>query len=126
MMLSANASTSRSFCPETRPGGITPFPASIRSFATESGIGAPWSFGPILPPRPSVPWQGEQVWLKIVSPRYWSPRVYGVFAVKVLFVRSRSYPGWVLPLAGGTLFAVLTGLWLSSSLWYLTQVRFGF
>jgi hypothetical protein len=52
--------------------------------------------------------------------------VYGVFAVKVLFVRSRSYPGWVLPVAGGTLFSVLAGLWLTSSLWYFTNVRFGF
>jgi hypothetical protein len=52
--------------------------------------------------------------------------VYGVFVVKVLFVRSRSYPGWVLPVAGGTLFSVLAGLWLTSSLWYFTNVRFGF
>ena len=52
--------------------------------------------------------------------------VYGVFAVKMLFVRSRSYPGWVLPVAGGAMFAVLAGLWASSSLWYFTNVRFGF
>jgi hypothetical protein len=52
--------------------------------------------------------------------------VYGVIAVKLLFVRSRSYPGWLLPVAGGTLFAVLAGLWASSSLWYFTTVRFGF
>ncbi len=52
--------------------------------------------------------------------------VYGVFAVKMLFVRSRSYPGWLLPVAGGTMFAVLAGLWASSSLWYFTEIRFGF
>jgi hypothetical protein len=52
--------------------------------------------------------------------------IYGVFAVKVLFVRSRAYPGWVLPVAGGTLFSVLAALWLTSSLWYFTEVRFGF
>jgi hypothetical protein len=51
---------------------------------------------------------------------------YGVFAAKVLFVRSRSYPGWVLPVAGGTLFTVLAVLWTTSSLWYFTDVRFGF
>ncbi len=26
---------------------------------------------------------------------------YGAFAAKVLFVRDHSYPGWVLPVAGG-------------------------
>ena len=52
--------------------------------------------------------------------------VYGVFAVKMLFVRSRSYPGWLLPVASGTMFAVLVGLWGSSSLWYFTNIRFGF
>lgn len=52
--------------------------------------------------------------------------VYGVFAVKMLFVRSGSYPGWLLPVAGGAMFTVLAGLWASSSLWYFTNVRFGF
>ena len=52
--------------------------------------------------------------------------LYGVFAAKVLFVRSRSYPGWVLPVAGGTLFSVLAVLWVTSGLWYFTHVRFGF
>jgi len=52
--------------------------------------------------------------------------IYGVFAVKVLVVRNRAYPAWVLPVAGGTLFAVLAGLWLTSSFWYFTNVRFGF
>jgi hypothetical protein len=52
--------------------------------------------------------------------------MYGVFAAKIIFVRSRAYPAWVLPVAGGTLFALLATLWLSSAFWYLTQVRFGF
>jgi uncharacterized protein DUF6529 len=51
---------------------------------------------------------------------------YGVFAVKVFAVRERSLPGWALPLAGGTLFAVLATLWATSSFWYFTNVRFGF
>src|SRR5438105_14731706 len=51
---------------------------------------------------------------------------YGVFAVKVFVVREHSLPGWALPLAGGTLFAVLATLWATSSLWYFTNVRFGF
>ena len=52
--------------------------------------------------------------------------VYGVFAVKVLFVHDHDHPRWTLPLVGGTLFAVLVALWSTSSLWYFTQVRFGF
>jgi hypothetical protein len=52
--------------------------------------------------------------------------IYGVFVVKVFFVRDREHPRWVLPVVGGTLFTVLAALWSTSSLWYFTQVRFGF
>jgi hypothetical protein len=52
--------------------------------------------------------------------------VYGVFAAKVLIVRDRSLPGWALPAAGATLASTLGLLWLTSSLWYFTNVRFGF
>ena len=50
---------------------------------------------------------------------------YGVFAAKVLIVRDRALPSWALPIAGITLASVLGVLWLSSSLWYFTTVRFG-
>jgi hypothetical protein len=52
--------------------------------------------------------------------------LYGVFAAKVLIVRSRVYPHWVPPVVGGTLAVVLVGLWLTSAYWYFTDVRFGF
>jgi hypothetical protein len=52
--------------------------------------------------------------------------LYGVFAAKVLIVRDRELPVWVLPVAGGTLAATLAVLWLSSSLWYFTRVEFAF
>ena len=52
--------------------------------------------------------------------------VYGVFAAKLLVIRWKGYPHWVLPTLGGSLAAVLTTLWLTSSLWYFTNVRFGF
>lgn len=52
--------------------------------------------------------------------------VYGVFVVKVWFVRDRDHPRWVVPVVGSTLFTVLVALWSTSSLWYFTQVRFGF
>ena len=49
---------------------------------------------------------------------------YGALVTKVVFVRSRNTPGWGLPVAGGTLFAVLTGIWLTSSFWFFTSVEF--
>ena len=52
--------------------------------------------------------------------------LYGVFAAKVLIVRDRSLPGWALPTAGLTLASTLGLLWLTSSFWYFTTVRFGF
>jgi uncharacterized protein DUF6529 len=52
--------------------------------------------------------------------------LYGVLAVKLFFVHDRDHPRWTLPLVGGTLFTVLALLWSTSSLWYFTQVRFGF
>lgn len=51
---------------------------------------------------------------------------YGVFAAKVLIVRDHSLPSWALPTAGVTLASMLVVLWLTSSLWYFTTVRFGF
>ena len=33
-------------------------------------------------------------------------------------------PGWALPVVGGLLFACLVGLWLTSALWFFTNVGF--
>jgi hypothetical protein len=52
--------------------------------------------------------------------------VYGVFVAKVLIVRDHSLPRWALPTAGLSLASVLVALWVTSSLWYFTTVRFGF
>jgi hypothetical protein len=46
---------------------------------------------------------------------------YGVFTMKVLGVRVEGLPGWVLPVAGGLVFAALVGLFLTSSLWFFTS-----
>jgi hypothetical protein len=51
---------------------------------------------------------------------------YGVFAAKILIVHDRDLPGWTLPVAGATLASVLGILWATSSLWYFTNVQFGF
>ena len=52
--------------------------------------------------------------------------IYGVLAVKLFFVLDADHPRWTLPLVGGTLFTVLALLWSTSSLWYFTEVEFGF
>ena len=49
---------------------------------------------------------------------------YGAFVAKVVIVRSRALPGWALPVAGGLLFSVLVGLWLTSALWFIDQKGF--
>ena len=52
--------------------------------------------------------------------------LYGAFVAKVLIVRDHSLPRWALPTAGLSLASTLVVLWLTSSLWYFTTVRFGF
>ena len=49
---------------------------------------------------------------------------YGAFTTKMLALRSRHLPRWALPVLGGGLVALLTGLWLTSSLWFFTNVGF--
>lgn len=49
---------------------------------------------------------------------------YGAFATKMLALRATRLPRWALPAIGGLLVTVLTGLWLSSSLWFFTHVGF--
>ena len=46
---------------------------------------------------------------------------YGAFAAKVVLVRSRSLPGFVLPLAGGLVFCVLVAVWMTSGLWFISE-----
>jgi hypothetical protein len=47
--------------------------------------------------------------------------LYGAIAAKLLIVRSRRLPAWALPLAGGTLVALVAVLWYSSALWYFNN-----
>ncbi|HEV3290848.1 MAG TPA: DUF6529 family protein [Streptosporangiaceae bacterium] len=49
--------------------------------------------------------------------------LYGAFAAKILLVRSRRLPGWVLPVAGGTLVVVVAVLWYTAALWYFHGFR---
>ena len=45
---------------------------------------------------------------------------FGAFVVKMLGLRRRGLPGWVLPVLGGVVFTALVGLWWTSSLWFFT------
>jgi uncharacterized protein DUF6529 len=49
---------------------------------------------------------------------------YGVFTTKLLALRIERLPGWALPVIGGSLFTLLVALWLTSSLWFFTNVGF--
>jgi hypothetical protein len=45
---------------------------------------------------------------------------FGAFTMKMLLLTKRGLAGWILPLAGGLVFATLIGLWLTSALWFFT------
>ncbi len=49
---------------------------------------------------------------------------FGAFTTKMLALRSDRLPGWSLPVIGGVLVAALAVLWLTSSLWFFTNVGF--
>jgi hypothetical protein len=51
---------------------------------------------------------------------------FGVFTAKMLLLTRPGLPGWTLPLFGGLVFTALTGLWLSSALWFFTTTGLTF
>ena len=51
--------------------------------------------------------------------------LYGALAAKVLVVRSSKFPGWLLPVMGGVVFAILIAVWYSSSLWFFRTIDVG-
>jgi uncharacterized protein DUF6529 len=51
---------------------------------------------------------------------------YGAFATKMLVLRIGGLPRFALPVCGGLLVTLLTALWLTSSLWFFTNVGFPF
>ena len=44
--------------------------------------------------------------------------VFGAAVVKVVAVRAKRAPGWLLPVAGGLLFTLFVGVVLTSAVWY--------
>jgi hypothetical protein len=51
---------------------------------------------------------------------------YGIFICKMIVLTREDAPGWVLPVVGGAVFTGLTGLWLTSSLWFFTEFGVSF
>jgi hypothetical protein len=51
---------------------------------------------------------------------------YGAFTVKMLGLTRPGMPAWFLPVLGGAVLAGLTGLWLTSALWFFTTVGIRF
>jgi len=47
---------------------------------------------------------------------------FGAYAAKVLIIRMRRYPVWVIPTAGGLLFTTLIVVWYTSALWFFQIV----
>jgi hypothetical protein len=49
---------------------------------------------------------------------------FGALTAKILVVRTRRMPSWALPVLGGAVFTGLTAVWITSSLWFFTNVDF--
>ena len=47
---------------------------------------------------------------------------YGAFVAKVLTLHTKRLPGWALPWIGGALFTALTGVGLTSAVWYFGTI----
>jgi hypothetical protein len=45
---------------------------------------------------------------------------YGAFATKLLALRADGAPRWAIPVIGSMMVTLLTGVWLTSALWFLT------
>jgi len=47
---------------------------------------------------------------------------YGIFVCKMIVLSREDQKPWVIPVLGGLVFTALTGLWLTSSLWFFSNV----
>jgi hypothetical protein len=47
---------------------------------------------------------------------------FGAFTAKMLLLTRKGLPGWALPVFGGLVFTALAGLWLTSALWFFTNL----
>jgi Family of unknown function (DUF6529) len=59
--------------------------------------------------------------LRVVAHGLFGCLFYGAYAAKMLGLRVRGLPGWVLPVLGGSVLTLLVGLWLTAALWFFTR-----
>ena len=45
---------------------------------------------------------------------------FGAFTVKMLILPKRGVPGWVLPVVGAVVFALLVAIWFTSAFWFFS------
>jgi hypothetical protein len=45
---------------------------------------------------------------------------FGAFTVKMLILPKRDLPGWLLPVVGAVVFALLVAIWLTSAYWFFS------
>jgi len=45
---------------------------------------------------------------------------FGAFTVKMLVLPKRGVPGWILPVMGAIVFAVLIVIWFTSAFWFFS------
>jgi hypothetical protein len=45
---------------------------------------------------------------------------FGAFTVKMLILPKRGVPGWILPVVGAVVFAVLVVIWFTSAFWFFS------
>ena len=122
--------------PGAGPSAVAPRPLDIwedsqaesqRHTMSGTSIGSAGSFCS-WPPCPSPSIAGLSYGVQTTSARVTVHSLagcffYGAFVAKVLVVRSRRMPGWVLPVAGGVLVCVLAVLWYTSALWFFDGYR---
>jgi hypothetical protein len=46
---------------------------------------------------------------------------YGAYAAKMLGLRLRDSPGWLVPLLGGSVLALFALTWFTAALWFFTR-----
>jgi hypothetical protein len=82
-----------------------------------SGVGA---FGLTLPVAFACVWSLglEDFSARVVVHGAAGCLFFGAFTVKMLALRVRALPGWVLPLLGGLVLALLATAWTTSALWW--------
>lgn len=95
-------------------------------------IGAYHRLGGTLALMATVPVAYHCLWALGFEPDLGQPRrfwhsvlgcvFYGAFVTKVIAVRSHRMPSWALPVIGGFVFTVLVLIWLTSSLWFFTNI----